>query len=491
MKRSLIFITLFFLIITFVGCKKFLNRIPDSQYSLAGAYKTESDFQQAIGGVYAQLQVLYQSNTAHYRAIIARGDDIDPSAGYLEGLPQFTNTSNNTRLSAAWDLYWRIIYLSNLIIDKVDEGSFTNAEMQKYIKGEAFMLRAYSYWSLGWQFGGMPIIDRTMSEKETKQVPRSTQKETFDFASADYSKAIEMLPQQWVGSNLGRATKYAAEGMLARLYMFQSEFSKAEPLLIDIINSNKHKLEEKYLDCFTDSYDNGMERVWEVQFTGGQTGEGQAFATGLLPEAKMVPLVIPFSGFSTAMRVSDNLYLSYEAGDLRRDVSTIKNFVVGGVLDTTTVYITKYSHYDQYTPKTQSDWANNLPILRYTDVLMMYAETLNELGYVANGKAFDILNNVRNRAALNPLTSAELPDQGTFRDALRTERRHEFAFEGLRWMDIIRWSIAKDVMNKFFQSPKNGGGKYLMEDFQKIFAIPFGTMSAYNDESIMPQNPGY
>ena len=131
--------------------------------------------------------------------------------------------------------------------------------------------------------------------------------------------------------------------------------------------------------------------------------------------------------------------------------------------------------------------------LRYTDVKMMYAEALNELGYVAdiNSEPFKILNAVRARAGLDALTPVELYDKDTFRNAIIQERRVEFAFEGLRWCDLIRWGIAVSTMNEHFKHRDEGSGQYTVQDYQLLLPIPFAEMAAYNDVNIMWQNEGY
>lgn len=110
---------------------------------------------------------------------------------------------------------------------------------------------------------------------------------------------------------------------------------------------------------------------------------------------------------------------------------------------------------------------------------------------MSNGDAFNILNEVRSRAGLPALTLAEVPDQAAFRNAIIKERRVEFAFEGLRWNDLVRWGIATEVMNKHFTHEDEGKGLYSMQDYRKIFAIPYNEISRYNDESVMWQNPQY
>jgi len=474
------------------SCEDFLTTEPESTYSVSGAYQNQSDFEYAIAAVYASQQGLYSPNVCWYRAMIARSDDTREGSYYLYGIDQFTDGDDVSILTEGWNILWTMINRSNVILDKIDAIEFNDKDVKNYIKGEAYALRAWAYYTLAWQFGGMPLINTSLSAEETKTIARSSQTETFAFAEADYKSAIDLLPEKWTGEDIGRVTKYAAEGGLARLYMFQSDFSSAKPYLSDIINSGLYAMEPDYVDCFTDSHDNGQERVWEIQFSGNLSGEGQQFATGLLPAGYTDAVLMPFSGYSTAMYVSLDMAGAYEDGDLRKDISIVSNIYVGGVLESTYHYILKYCHYDDYTPQTQNDWANNIPILRYTDVKMMYAECLNEEAYVADGEAFSIINAVRNRAGLSPLTSATVPDQDSFRQALIKERRVEFAFEGLRWNDLVRWGIAQEVINDHFMEDDEGGGTYSMDgDYREIFAIPYGELSRYNDESVMWQNPEY
>ncbi len=489
--RKILYIWLLAGSIALSGCDQFLDLKPDSEYSVDAGYKTQNDFNQAIAGVYASQQNLFSPNASWFRATIARGDEVNIGGLYFEGLDQFTDNATNAWTTQSWNEHFKMINLSNLILDKADAGEFTDPKMKDYIKGEAYMFRAYAYWTLGWIFGGVPILEKPQTIANVKTIKRSSQEETFAFAESNFKKAIELLPLEWTGASKGRVTKYAAEGMLARMYMFQSKFSLAKPLLADIIGSGKYALEESYKNAFNDGFDNGKERVWEVQFTGGQTGEGQTFSTGLLPEGFNDKTVMPFSGFSTALRVAPGMYDSYETGDARKSMSAIKGWVSNtGVVDTVTVFIRKYSHYT-YVPKTQSDWANNIPLLRYADVKMMYAEALNEEGFVANGEALTLLNEIRKRAGLAAKTASELNSQQTMRAAIRRERRFEFAFEGTRWLDLLRWGQAEETVNKFLSTPLQGGGIYSMKAHQKIFAVPFEEISRYGDESVLWQNPGY
>ncbi len=495
MKKYSVYSLLLAAIIGVSGCGEYLNILPESELTIAGSYKTDVDFQMAIAGTYGRL------NTLHQSAIITsslRSDDamIMPNVQHaqFDNLDKFRETESNPAILTLWRGYWQIISQSNTILDQINKVEFRDANLKNHITGEAYLLRAYSYWNLAYQFGGVPLIDRRLSVPDMLKIPRSSIDESLAFAVEDYKKAISLLPTEWDSQFRGRATKYAAEGLLARLYLFKSEFSLAKPLLNSIIFSEKYAMETEYADCFTDSKDNGPERVFEAQYIGGQTGLGQGFSSLWYGEAFTDRTIAPVPGSNPYPVVTDNLYGAYEVNDNRRDLSVLVGWgnTPGKEDDLTTMFCVKYLHHD-YTPVVRSDWANNLPILRYTDVKLMYAEVLNEESYVADGEAFSILNEVRARAGLPVLTGNDLTDQSTFRDAIIQERRVEFAFEGLRWGDLVRWGIAQDVMNNFFSTTTydSGASRYTMGAHQTLFPIPGTEILNYNDQQIMWQNPGY
>ena len=159
----------------------FFQEIPQSSYSVVGSYKTQKDFIQAIAGVYAAQQVLYQGDKTYFRALIARSDETKTGASYLDGLDDFTITGASSYLAGFWQSYWLIISRSNLILDKIDEGTISDANLKNYIKGEALILRAYAYHNLAVHFGGMPLINRSMSVEELRGVARSNTTRNFRF----------------------------------------------------------------------------------------------------------------------------------------------------------------------------------------------------------------------------------------------------------------------------------------------------------------------
>lgn len=496
MKKTIIISA--FAIAVLSGCSGFLNPSPESNYYVESSYKTQDDFEYAINGVYDAQKNLFSKADCWLRLGIVHSDEVRAGQGgsTCKGISTCINDANVPILESVWQNFWQIINRSNMILARIDDGVFQDESARNYIKGQAYALRGWAYYNLGWQFGGMPLVDYEISLNQVYGVKRSTQQETFDFAENDFKLAIGLLPESWSGTNLGRITKYAAMGGLARLYVFEKKYSAARFYLKQIIDSQKYSMAEKYEDCFNDAFDNTGERLWEIQFIGDNSGVGTEFPTGFLPEGYNKEgisdgsMLIPFNGLSTALMISLEFVDGYEYGDKRKAASTVQYLNVGGVVEQKYSYIIKYIHYT-YQPTVRTDWACNLPVMRYTDVLMLYAECLNEEQYSAYSEAFTILNDVRSRAGLMPWSSADLPDQESFREAIRNERKYEFAFEGLRWQDLLRWGVAEEVMNEHFSTADNGKGLYKMTPDYRLYPIPFTEISRYNNKDVMWQNPGF
>ncbi|MGV8138873.1 MAG: RagB/SusD family nutrient uptake outer membrane protein [Mangrovibacterium sp.] len=488
-KNRLAGILLAIATMTVFSCKDYLDLSPISSYNTGSFYQTEEDFELAVNGIYDILQSLVNTTAL---TLEGRSDNVqdDVINSYDNNLVhRFIDDESVSYLTTIWSYYWKMIDRSNAIIGQIDAVKFDDEEYKSYYKGEAYFFRGYAYFQLGWMYGGVPLIDHQMKVDEIKTTARSSQVETFSFAASDLTQAAQLLPEVWAAKKLGKATKYAAQGILARMYLFQKNYTGAKPLLLSIINSGKYQLAASYANCFLDTYDNSPEHVFQVQFTSGSLGEGNSFVAYEVPEFIRSSL-FPTGGTSGANMVSYDLYNSYESGDLRRDFSIQKGYKnSSGVTDEVTLYYIKYAH--GTIPTTKTDYGVNMPILRYTDVRLMYAEVLNEESYAATGEAFNIINGIRNRAGLSPLTSSHASSQEAFRDAILRERRVEFACEYLRWFDLLRTGKAMSVMNTFLSRSEEGSGKYKMEEYRSIFAIPQYELNVNPNTEYMWQNPGY
>jgi len=476
------------------SCSDFLNPDPESLYTTKTFYTSQSDFKLAISAVYAKQQDLYDGQSGMLHFLIARSDDSNAinTNTYSDGADTFMDTSNSSALTGVWQSFYVIIARCNSILTRIDDVTFDNASTKNYIKGEAYAMRAWAYDNLGKFFGGVPlIVDAEYTTEETYAIKRSSQAETFAQAVSDYKAAINILPEKWVSEDAGRITKFAANAALGRLYMFMKEPANAKTYLEAVINSGIYSLASNYEECFTDAYDNNAtkDRVWEVQYIGGLTGEGQTFSEMSMPEGYSGSEGYALRGASAAMQVSTNMVSAYETGDYRQTIATSNQIKGTGAAGYT--WCTKFSRHT-YQPQSGTDWANNLPIIRYSDVLLMCAEAISATeGPTA--KAIGYVNAVRSRAKLANLTSLQTANAASFLTAIKQERRVEFMYEGLRWFDLVRWGDFVPVMTNFLNESDEGNGRYSknVQSFRAIFAIPQAEMDRYDNTSVMWQNEGY
>ncbi|MEC3880000.1 RagB/SusD family nutrient uptake outer membrane protein [Parapedobacter sp. 10938] len=469
------------------GCTKELELTPQSTYNTEDFYQTAGDFRQALFGAYGGLRSVHGFD--YPMMMESLSDNVNTLQNTTNNpLARFGFTAGDDRIFGVWAAYWTIINRTNNILDQIDDGDFANELVRTIMRGETRFIRGYCYFQLGWIFGGMPIIDRRLSAEETATVPRASQEETFAFATADLLAAAEVLPGHQGGDNLGRVTKFAAKAILARLYLYTQHYESAKPLLEEILAYDGLQPYDAFGDCFVNTRDNGSEHVFQIQYTSGLNSQGNPLVYSLVPENLRSEL-FPQGGRSTWVAVSNDLYTAYDTSDIRRDFTIQKGYTSSNdVTDSLTLLYIKYAH--GAAPPNKEDNDVNLSIVRITDVQLMYAEVLNELGYVADGEAFALLNVVRQRAGLDSLTSSAAPNQGAFREAVFRERRLEFAGEALRWYDIVRQGAEKatEIMNDFLERSEEGDGQISFEPHYLLMPIP---ASELRTNPTLTQNPGY
>lgn len=466
------------------SCKQELELAPPSEYNAQDFYKTQNDFALAIAGAYGGLRGLH---SYQYPIVIeSLSDNISTSTN--NPYARLTINDGDANVLALWSAYWTIINRTNHILDQIDAGEFTDGDLQNWIKGEALFIRGFCYFQLGWLFGGVPIVDRVMSEQELLELRRPDVAITFSFAEYNLQEAATLLPEIHTGDNLGRATRYAALGFLGRLYLFTKQYEQAREALSEIIGSGHYQLYEEFQDCFMNTLDNGSEHVFQIQYTAGLVNQGNQLVYTLVPE-NIRSDRFPQGGRSLWLAVSRDLYDSYEENDLRRDITIQKGYTTSsGTTDDNTLLFVKYAH--GTVPSIREDNDVNLSPLRYTDIKLMYAEVLNEIQYNAAGEALEILNEVRDRAGITLFTAVDLPSQSAFREAIFQERRLEFACEFLRWFDLVRQGPekAEDIMRAFLNRSDEGNGLYQYDDKFLLLPIPAAERQVNTN---LDQNEGY
>ena len=547
------------------SCNDFLTPTPLATVKLSDYFTSDTAAIAAVNAAYVPLQWQFGTNGLTYGNEWFIGDVVSDDA--LKGgggtvtsdmntvylMENFQASANNNYLETIYDINYQGIFRTNFAMENINkmDTSYIKSSIKNRLIGEAKFLRAYYHYRLMRVFGGIVKGDRTFNQNDVLMA-RSPKKEIDNFIRQDLEDAIKYLPlkSEYAATELGRATKGAAQAMLMRVILFDINESFANKsddnahvisLGDSIIKSNQYQLKAKYQDFFKTFVnlpalvakfveENGPESVFEIQYIAESTSDwGGAGDGGLgMTRGNFDPLVTRSRGTGLAgpassqtgygfNRPTQDLYDEFEPGDNRRDEAILP-------YDSTDVYGTEPDHNynDGYHARkaTLGFWypylgsqifinptfyamrsPGNTFVIRYSDVLLMYAEAKCENNDISGGTA--ALNLVRVRAknsSTDPTNPSILPpfpygtytnDQTGLRLAIRHERRVEFAMEGLRWWDLVRWRTAEQVMNAYRLKYLDKEGKDMsIFDPNKHYLFPIPE-TQLNSNPKLVQNPGY
>lgn len=475
-----------FSIIAGSSCKKdFLDLAPVSQQNSNNFYKTGEDMKNALSAVYSALQYGGQYYSSMHIIGDLRSDNTEitnPNAGAdMQAVDVFTNNAVNSISSSTWNAHYLGIQSANIVIEKIEAVNM-DANLKARYKAEAKFLRALMYFNLVRVFGDVPLVIAIINNpQEGYTYGRETTEKVYSQIIEDLMEAEQNLPYEFTGADIGRATKGASMALLGKVYLTQKNWPLAAQKLKELIDASgqtKYQLLSSYANLFGAANENNRESIFEVQFRKGSTGEGSPYTNQFAPIGSGAAVVSVGNPLGQNIPTAD-MSNAYETGDARKEASMRESYVLGS----NTVnhnYVIKYAG----VPAANLDSDNNWIVLRYADVLLMYAEALNEQGYVADGPAFNYLNQVRTRAGLASKTSnnsdaaLQVPDQAAFRLAIEQERRVELAFEGHRWFDLVRTDRALAVL-------ASSG----MQSHHVLFPIPQSQIDI--NPTLITQNQGY
>lgn len=394
---------------------------------------------------------------------------------------KFNYNATNGHITANWNGHYKVIFDANKLINTAIEAGDTSEGTAVNI-AEAKAMRAYCYFELRRDYGEVPVILKTIVNPSDEVAPKNTIAEVDAQIIKDLTEAREILPRQWPDAYLGRATKGLANTLLSKLYLYQKNYNKALEQAQLVINSGAYMLNPSYDLEFTKDGNNSKEAILEVQVT---YDFPQKYHNNFY-EAQGVRGTGVWDlgwGFNVP---SEELVNAYEPGDLRKKTtilisgqSDIYN-TPGVTLPDSPPLAQKYWNGKAYTRVTERQKYNtnknyweNIKLIRYADVLLMAAEAANEQGDGATAALY--LNQVRSRAGL-PATSAV--GQAGLREAIKHERRVEFALEFDRFYDLVRWGDAPAVLGPLGYTDRN-----------KFFPIPQSAID--RAQGVLIQNPNY
>ncbi len=433
-------------------------------------------------------------NTRMYTANSSSGNNL-----LLTHLDQAVILSSNDFVTEYWEDCYIGIYRSNKVLEFLDV--VEDDDLRAQYEGEARFLRALHYFNLIRLWGPVFLVTSATSADEARNQQRATSAEIYELIEGDLNAIIDgdLLPASMDTDNLGRATMTAAKSLLAKVYMTRytvgdNEYNVlAKALLEDVIAAVGSPTSASALVAYADIFDytNEMnaEIIFAVRYMSGNVGIGSPFGNYFAPVGNDEN-VLAYTCYNRN-RPSDELIalLKTQGDEVRRPIIVQENYY--NVTSGLTIY-------DTYTPKyitpvtAQSDGDADWPIIRVADILLLYAELLNEIGGPSD-TALNYLNMIRERAGITTYTLADLPSLYEFREAVRTERRMELAIENHRWFDMLRWGIAAEALSKhldseIFYGDYSPAAVTTVEDWQTILPIPISILDINPD---VAQNVGY
>lgn len=459
---------------TLSGCKKsFVELTPKGIVPVTSYYATEIDIKTALNGAYSSLRPIYNFQYGFGEVPSDNSETYGESEVLFGEQDKLTWTPASTNLQLAWGRFYTTIAYANIVLDHVNTPSMTTASRNSYT-GQAKFIRALMYFNLVRMFGGVPLVlTELTSESQAYSYNRVTADEVYTQIEKDLTDAERLLAVSYTGADIGRATSIAAKALLGKVYLFEKKMTLAETKLAEVAATAGTLL--PYDQIFGQGKDNNKDIIFAVQYLGGGFGEGNTFASGFVPQTSG-STIINVAGGSNNIGTPD-LYKAFEAGDSRLNTS-IGIFTSG----TLTYYYAKKFVYQSVAAGSEGD--NDWPVLRYADVILMYAEVLNENNKTT--QALTQLNLVRNRSNLGSKTGLSQDDA---RNAIRNERRVELCFEGERWFDLIRYGTFVQVMQAYKTANKSANGVIgNVLAIQSLYPIPVREIQL---NPKLTQNPGY
>ena len=486
-------ITLSFSVFSF-GCSKFLELDPPYTQDAENFFQNESDYLRALTGAYDLLQGIYVSFWIGEIAsdnTIAGGESVTDTEG-LHQIENMTHGAVNMELRSLMRYNYCGIARCNFLLEPKDnEIDFPSKSV---IYAEAKFLRAFYYFELVKVFGDIPlIVDKRIGGKEVLETVRTPSSEVYAQIEKDLNEAISVLSFKSESSHpgiQGRVDKGAALALLGKVYLFQQKWNLSSQTLDVVISSGNYSLSSDYSTLFLEANENNSETVFDVEFSSGQGGD---YGCLICLEGNVT---VGFQGIrsydgpvygdgNSYNLPTQDLYDFFEYQDPRREATclNIDEFIANNSPGTTYTqgggghtgfYNNKYI-------KSASEMSNlgdndltsgvNYRVIRYSDVLLMAAEALNQSG--DDVTALTYLNLVRSRVGLFSKASS---GTALYEDILK-ERRSELSCEGHRFFDLVRTGKAANEITNFIT------GKH------ELFPIPQDEIDLAGGN--WSQNPGY
>ena len=478
MQRYITGTALTLIILLGVSCgEEFLEKENPNQVSIDNFYQTADDAIAAVNGAYTPLHNRELYKRQIYSLEYLSGDFAITQGGFqyanLLGF-NFTPLEDNL-VNSTWNGSYIGIARANAVINQllnaeIDEG------LEARVIAEARFLRAVYYFHLVTFYGGVPIVEQQITGANDPLIrpERRSEEEIWAYIEQDLAAALEVLPNkgEYSDANVGRATAGAAAGFLGKAYLYQEEYQAARDIFERLINGEfgEYDLVENYEDNFTNTNENNEESVFEIQFSdlGGNVWAADDLGQGT--ETTYVGTEFGPKRFGNSYP-SDAVSAFFDAhpeDSIRRLYTIARPGDIWGSWDTVEVAewnqripnaggTTAWRKWNLGNDETLLKSEINYRLMRFADVLLMFAEAENEVNG-PTAAAYEAINRVRARAGVDPLPEGLGAEE--FFEALKDERRLEMTFELTRYFDLIRWGEGEEMpgfdpaRNRYFPIPQ-------------------------------------
>jgi hypothetical protein len=495
LKTMLTVIIIASLGMVFTNCKKFLDR-PPLQASLEDL--NQGGLEGQVFGLYGNF--LDRNGSYHGFSSIPwfalnsfrgddamKGSDANDGADWEAVYDNFQYQKAHWSASIYWDQQYNMINKANTVLATADSLHLNDPASLINI-AEAKFFRALTYFNLVRVFGDVPKIDFKINNPNDAKKPKVPAAQIWALIDADLAAGIANLPPDWNNASgnsrfPGRLTMYTAAALAAKAKIYRNDWAGGLGLLQQIITSGKYELLSDYSTLFKVAGENSKESIFEIQALVGPNGVPDAgYEFGLEQGVRGSGQWDLGWGWNTPEAGQE---ASYEAGDKRRTATILYSGQDDGYGKTVPAFPTVPRLYwnkkvypepqmQSLTGRRQNTWLNH-GLIRYADVLLLAAEAANELGGAANeNNAVTWINMIRNRAGLGNVT---FTTKAAFRTIIKKERRSEFAMEGERFFDLVRWGDAETVLGSRGYTPCH-----------KYYPIPQSAID-FAGSAILVQNP--
>ncbi len=484
------YIILSFIIIAMLfqtACKKVLEVTPPGEFAPGNVLTTEKGIRSVLFSSYSFIQ-----NPTPSRNMINVSEvssDMGFNSGgaenlFLQQLINFTwDASLGTFQADVWAPTYRAIRDANIVLENIENAGTSEANKKLYA-AEARFLRAYAYELLYKWFGPVPLRISSTSEP---LLAKATDAEIQTFIETELTAAITDLPDPGQEEAFARTNRGTALGVLAKHYLNTKQWQKAADACQQLMSLNYYQLFPTYQTMFRVENEGNKEMIL-VQPCRNEVGFGNWYTAGSLPPNFKTSAQIPeftwttaMANFATQYRMRTAFTNTFDTINDKRAILLLRRYIntSGATVNllATPDNVRSLKYWDNATVGNHS--GNDVPVIRYADILLSRAEALNELNGPTQ-EALDLINLVRTRAGIASLTLAEATSKEVLRDFILRERGWEFYSEGLRREDLLRH-------NKFI-SLAIARGVTIASDKHKLFPIPQTEIDA---NPACEQNPGY